>query len=474
MEDTAQARWVWDEVQAVLGSELAREGEALCCGDLRAIEACLQPLLRRVGGALLSGLARLRLAGLAGERERTVVGLVGEVRVRRPYYHCGACKAGMAPLDAAWGLGGGSLSPELARVACRDGLEAAFGQGADLVWENLGVHLDEEQVRGISEALGAVVEADQQDPASWALPAADPAPAILVLELDGVLVHERDAWREMKVGRVAPLGPGRVVDEETGEARLALGPSTYCAGREEAERFWPRAMREVARAGWGRGVREVVLIADGAEWIWRQARCQLRREGVAVVEILDFYHACEHLAALAPPTAAAADLLRRARLYFRTHAHRMDYPAFRARGFPIGSGAIESCAKNLIQARQAQAGMRWSTAGAQCLASLRALHRSGRWDAFWHPQPQRRLRLLRPRQPWAHAQAPDQAAPDQVALAPARPPASPGTPDAAAPPDVAQPDPPAAPRARIQTAGKPWAKGKDHWRRSPIAPQRSA
>jgi hypothetical protein len=47
----------------------------------------------------------------------------------------------------------------------------------------------------------------------------------------------------------------------------------------------------------------------------------------------------------------------------------MAYPAFRARQFPIGSEAIESTVKNLIQARQVQAGIRWSAAGAQALAN---------------------------------------------------------------------------------------------------------
>ena len=44
------------------------------------------------------------------------------------------------------------------------------------------------------------------------------------------------AWREMKRGRVAPLGPRLVVDRQSGEAHLALGPSTYCVGREGAAR----------------------------------------------------------------------------------------------------------------------------------------------------------------------------------------------------------------------------------------------
>jgi hypothetical protein len=356
--------------------------------------------------------------------------------------------------------------------------------------------VDEEQVRTVSEALGAVVEADQTSPACWALPPEVPVPARVVLELDGVLLHEVDAWRAMKVGRVAPLGPALVVEQQTGDAHLALGTSTYGVGREEAAAFWPRVMRELVRAGWGRGVRMVVLIADGADWIWHQARCQVRRDGVVLVEIRDFYHASEHLAAvakavfgvgslragdwldrqchalrhqgptpvrralakLAPPTAAA-DLVRKTCLYFRTHAARMNDPAFRARQFPIGSGAIESSAKNLIQARQVQAGMRWTTRGAQCLASLRALHRSGRWDAFWQSRPQLRLRCLHPRPPKTRATTQALPTPTDTA-APTLPP-----PTRVLAPPTPQELPPVAAHAPIQTAGTPWAKGKDHWRR---------
>ena len=135
----------------------------------------------------------------------------------------------------------------------------------------------------------------------------------------------------------------------------------------------------------------------------------------------------------------------------------MDYPAFRARLFPLGSGAIESTVKNLIQQRQVLAGMRWTREGAHFVANLRALHRSvGRWDAFWRAQPLRRLQALR-----APAAATVPAAADQPALVPAHPPAP-------APPDDAPPQPARSLAARIQTAGKPWGKGKDFWHRSPI------
>jgi hypothetical protein len=515
MDRTSMVAALWEEVGAVLQEALAEQLETLCSGDLQTLEGHLQPLMRLVGGALLSGLARLRLAALAGrvpgcptcggamrlvdQRQRVLQGLVGDLRLRRPYYHCGACRRGLAPLDEAWGLGSGTLTPALARVACRAGLEVPFVQAADLLWEHLGVHVEPEVVRAIGEAVGQVVEADQQDATQWAV-APEAVPAVLLVAVDGVLVHERSAWRECKVGRVAPLGPQLVRAADEDDVHLALGPSTYCAGLEEADRFWPRVMREVVRAGWSRGVRTVVLLGDGADWIWRQGRTQLRAAGVAVVEIVDFYHACEHLgtvakavfgsgslrasdwldrqahllrhqgvrpirralAALQAPSAAAADTLRKARGYFRTHAARMQYPAFHARRFPIGSGAVESTAKNLIQVRQVQAGMRWSEQGAQELASLRALHRSGRWNTFWGTQPQRRLRRLVPR------------------LLPALPVPATITAEASAtmPVDagVAQVTglPPAAATTCIQTKDKPWAKGTNHWRNAPSCRSRSA
>ena len=125
---------------------------------------------------------------------------------------------------------GGALTPALAKVVARDGIEAAFGQGAELVWAHLGVRVGEEVARLATEAAGAVAEADQRDRATPRGPAVPEAavPAILVL------VRERAAWREMKIARVAPLGPGLTAGAAGREPHMALGPSGYAAGLEGA------------------------------------------------------------------------------------------------------------------------------------------------------------------------------------------------------------------------------------------------
>jgi hypothetical protein len=277
----------------------------------------------------------------------------------------------------------------------------------------------------------------------------------------------------MKVGTLAPLGPKLQFDAETRRVHLAWGPASYCAGSEEAESFWWRVYAEACRRGLGTpAVGTVVLLGDGAEWIWQRAAHFLGGRGVEVIEIVDIYHAYEYLwevgnavfgagsaaaadwvqplkdrlyeqgaapvlaalAALTPETDVAAETVRIAQGYFTAQAARMDYPRFVARQLPIGSGAVESACKVLIAARAKGAGMRWSRAGIQAVASLRAVHRSGRWECFWQTQPQRRApyRHARPRPRPAAAPVPlrpSQAPPVPSATpAPLSLPATPPTP----------------------------------------------
>jgi hypothetical protein len=73
--------------------------------------------------------------------------------------------------------------------------------------------------------------------------------------------------------------------------------------------------------------------------------------------------------------------------YFENHVHRMDYPAYRAKGWAIGSGPIESACKTVIGKRMKNGGMRWGEDGGDEMCHLRALFASGeqQWDAYWHP-----------------------------------------------------------------------------------------
>ena len=64
---------------------------------------------------------------------------------------------------------------------------------------------------------------------------------------------------------------------------------------------------------------------------------------------------------------------------------KINYPDYKARGFFVGSGAIESANKVIVQRRLKQAGMRWGVSGAQSLLTLRAKVESGLWDRQVRP-----------------------------------------------------------------------------------------
>lgn len=76
------------------------------------------------------------------------------------------------------------------------------------------------------------------------------------------------------------------------------------------------------RAGLGHGVTRVVILADGAEWIGKQARCQLALPGVEVIEILDFSHASQHLAQAVTAVSGAQSEVGRKWLDHQCHALR--------------------------------------------------------------------------------------------------------------------------------------------------------
>ena len=117
----------------------------------------------------------------------------------------------------------------------------------------------------------------------------------MVVAGDGCQVPLEDGWQEMKVGPVAPLGPARRPEARSGRTFLAGGPSVCCAGRESAEEFWYRVYVPASQGGRSQQPRRVVVLGAGAAWIWKRAAHVVGGPGVEVVEMVDIYHAYEHL-----------------------------------------------------------------------------------------------------------------------------------------------------------------------------------
>ena len=215
-------------------------------------------------------------------------------------------------------------------------------------------------------------------------------------------------------GRMAAVGmvwnPG-----VSGQVRYACGMTGGLAGLGDPLR------RQAAQVGMDAADRWVA-ISDGGAGIEDWLRTYFPR---AEAVILDFYHAAQHLGdwAKAPHPDDAAEATRVAgewcrRLkheggaavlaelratdvgrkkaakeahrqlvgYVGNQVHRMDYPAYRANGWAIGSGPVEAACKRVVNQRLKVTGARWSEEGADAVCHLRALFRSelGQWDAYWN------------------------------------------------------------------------------------------
>ena len=164
---------------------------------------------------------------------------------------------------------------------------------------------------------------------------------------------------------------------------------------------------------------QVVLAADGAEWIWERAKRLRQAIGVEParwVEVLDWYHAVEHLHAVAAIPKNWSEAERRAWLkraerhlhqgrvdkvlddietlrvgrrgteiaksarYFRNNAERMRYADFRAAAVPSGSGGVESAVRRVVNVRMKGNSRFWLPERAEGMLHLHAHLKAGRWD----------------------------------------------------------------------------------------------
>ena len=209
-------------------------------------------------------------------------------------------------------------------------------------------------------------------------------------------------------------------------ATLAVGPkpswqARYVASLERMAELGPTVRQQGTAVGMERAERWIAL-SDGGNGL---EECVHTHFPQVEVVILDFYHAAEYLHELAKAwqgtdtqgatalghqwchqlkheggqavldTLQDLDLRGRSTTarecyhatvrYVANHVHRMDYPTYRAKGWQIGSGPVESACKRVVGQRLKGAGMRWGEAGAEAVCRLRALFLSepGPWDAFW-------------------------------------------------------------------------------------------
>ena len=233
-------------------------------------------------------------------------------------------------------------------------------------------------------------------------------------------------YRDSKVATVSAVEQQKdadehaPADEEDKDDEVRLTNTSCVTGIEHADQFLPRIEVEMQRRSAQLATLTLVVIADGAAWIWDRV-ADLAESGQQVWHILDFWHACEHLATIGRLLYGEGSdrfkecfkrwrgMLRESRSaevieelgqlrdsgeyrtlradiqgeidYFMANQKRMDYRRYRELGLPIGSGTVESACKNVVAARMKHSGMMWGLPGATGMLQLRASIKSRRFNS---------------------------------------------------------------------------------------------
>lgn len=416
--------------------------------DLEASEMAIRAASHRIGGSLLEKLLNADGGGYQGSclrcgkghsarfveyRKKGLVTVLTPVEVSRAYYHCDPCREGIIPKDRELDIVDTGFSPGVRRMMGQVGGKEAFDDGRKDLELLAGLAVTTKAVERVAEAVGEQIEQQNQREQKQillgkVLPFLGKAtiPNLYVaIDGSGVPVVARETegrqgkdetgkakTREAKLGCVFTQ---TMVDEE-GYAVRDEESTSYVGAIETAECFGSRIYAEAVRRGLTRA-QKVSILGDGAKWIWGIAE----EHFPGAIEIVDLYHAREHLAKVAKlvygvkarksqewisarrdelddgNVEAVIAAMSRPRLrdnraqkavqteieYFRGNAQRMRYAEFRSQGLFVGSGVVEAGCKTIFGQRLKLSGMHWTVRGANAIIALRCCQLSARWEEFW-------------------------------------------------------------------------------------------
>jgi hypothetical protein len=378
------------------------------------------------------------LSRLSGDHARSFECKFGSLTIKRARGYCPRCRKWRFPADAVLGLAEtAGYSPRVQEMAALLASKLPVGEASAVMEHLTGVKLpaatlDREARRQGERARQVRRQEDEKARQGSPKPVQSELvlePYQMIIQLDAWNIRERDQWGRTAALRKLGQEPERWhwvytgtcfrLDQrgQTAGGRPVISERGFVATREGIAGLREQLHAEALRRGLGQAA-GVLVIGDGAMWIWRLAD---DRFGEAR-QRLDFYHAVQHLAAVGralfgedrarlkrwlrplahqlkhqssvkvvaqleeilarQPAGATAQAVEKEVNYFHEHQHRMDYRAACRQGEPIGSGAVESTCRQ-YQCRFKRPGQYWSRQGDEALLCLETFWRNGRWHLLF-------------------------------------------------------------------------------------------
>lgn len=370
-------------------------------------------------------------------REATLWSVFDKVVYQRAYYAGCACGKGHAPVDRRYGIEPGKVTAGLAHLIALSGIHKAFEDGRKWLKEFLLFEVSENTVRAETQKMGdlqrqadieLVKETQDESGLQKRERSQPPVPDILYGSIDAAkvrieprdekekAVENRETWRDVKAGcwyegEFVPHRQRSVRQKDKAQREgvvLRAKNQQYFCDIERAEEFGKLLWATGCAVGADRA-RILVFICDGAVWIWNLIDHYFPN----AIQIVDWYHAVDRLKRIAEEAFSnweerqawlekntedlwqgsveavieacqlletKSNLAKQSLLYYSNNMERMRYAQFRAAGYLIGSGVIESGCKQIVTQRLKLPGAQWNVEGAVLTAKARAAWMSGNWQ----------------------------------------------------------------------------------------------
>ncbi len=335
----------------------------------------------------------------------------------------------LAPFDSYLGLAGlpFKITPgAMLRIAYWAQNQSSYQRAEVAIAEALHISVNDDTIRQVTNYVGGIVfhndcvkaETDFNSLTSGNLSFTSACAGVVYIQTDGAALNTRhkdeagSSWRENKLGEVFTSNDIRYWNDRKGRRQHEILRKEYISYIGSVTEFKKHLFSCALRNGYGK-LKETVVLSDGATWI----RNLVEEIFPDAQQILDFYHLSENVYTYAkalfnmdasqyvPWAKSICDQLKKSQFqsvlseletqrndgkvsadcpvnlfgYISNNIKNIDYVTYLNKGYFIGSGAIESGNKIILQDRLKRAGMRWNTQTAQAMLTLKSKAESNIW-----------------------------------------------------------------------------------------------